>query len=190
GVAVFIPRTGKDGGSGMEHDGDAVCFRGAIDNFQFLDPAQIVVRKQQLMRRMNFDHTDSEAEQLLYVGKNVRCVARMKAGARNQARGVFFRVIGHELIHFGSEPDHFGSYIIDENSPFDTRSIKMLQKNFRRTAKLRDLIEILPLPFHQFQRVRLKEFEWLDVDVAIGDQSSSIWRPRAEPCVLKNPQTT
>jgi hypothetical protein len=36
GVAVLIACSGKNGGSGVEHDGDSVGLGGTIDDFEFL----------------------------------------------------------------------------------------------------------------------------------------------------------
>jgi hypothetical protein len=46
----------------------------------------------------------------------------------------------------------------------------MFKKGFGGTAKLGDLIEIMPLAPDQLQSVRTEHLHWSDVDVAVGDQ--------------------
>ena len=45
GVAVLVARAGKNRRAGMEHDRDFVGFGGAVDDFEFFDAVQIIVRE-------------------------------------------------------------------------------------------------------------------------------------------------
>jgi hypothetical protein len=59
GVAVFIAGSGKNGGSGMEHDGCSVGLGGAVDDFEFFHAVQIIVGEKQLVWRVNLDHAQA-----------------------------------------------------------------------------------------------------------------------------------
>ena len=48
---------------------------------------------------MNFNHANAKAEKLLHVSHDVRRVPRMQAATGEQALGIFFGVLGDELVY-------------------------------------------------------------------------------------------
>src|SRR5205085_6591309 len=98
GVAIFVSGSREYRRAGVEHDWDSVGFGGAIDDFKFSDSVQVVVGIEKLVRRMDFDHANLQAQKLLYIGLDVCRVTRVQAAAGNQALGIFFHVVGDELI--------------------------------------------------------------------------------------------
>src|SRR5579872_6109394 len=71
GITIFVACAGEDGGSGVKHYWNAIGLSGAINNFQFLHSCQVVIRKKQLVRRMNLDHLNLQPKQLFHVGHDV-----------------------------------------------------------------------------------------------------------------------
>src|SRR6266480_2479267 len=94
----------------------------------------------------------------------------MQAATGEQPSGIFFHVVGDELVHARSESDHLRRDIIDEHSAIDARIVQMFQKGFRRPAEFSDLLKVRSVLLHELQRVGLEHFDRLDVDVAVGDQ--------------------
>src|SRR5713101_3651290 len=121
---------------------------------------------------------------MLDVGPNVATVARMQPAARNQALSILFNIISDELIHSRSEPNDLRSDVIDEHGAIHAGRVQMLEKCFRRTAELGNLLEVRPLLLDQLQRRRVEHFERLNVDVAVGDQTAASY-PRL--CGLVEP---
>ena len=181
GVAVFVAGSGENRGSGVKHDGDAIGLSGAIDDFEFVHAAEVIVRKKQLMRGMDLDHSNAEAEKLLDIGHDVRSVARMQAAAGDQPLRIFLGVVGDELIDTTREADDFGRDVVDEHRAIDAGFVEVLKKGLRRAAEFDDLIVIRALLLHQFKCFGLEHLDRLDMDVAVGDHwglvSRSI-RPR------------
>src|SRR5208282_1709007 len=169
GIAVAVAGAGKNRGAGVEHDGDSVGLGGAIDHFQFSYPIQIVVGKQKLVRRMKFDHTDVEPQNLLNIGQNVLAVAGVQAAAGDQTPGVFLDVIGDPLIDRSGKADDFGRDVVDEHAAINARGIHVFQERLRRAAKFDDLLEIRPLSPDQLQSLRTEHIHRRNVDVAVGD---------------------
>ena len=58
-VPVLVARAGKNRCSGVKHHRNSIGFGCAVDHLKFLNTGQIIVRKQQLVRRMNLDHANS-----------------------------------------------------------------------------------------------------------------------------------
>ena len=54
------------------------------------------------MRRVNFDHAQAEAQDMLDIGHDVRGVPRMQAATGDQALGIMFRIVGDKLIDRGA----------------------------------------------------------------------------------------
>jgi hypothetical protein len=71
GIAVFVAGTGEDRCAGVKHHWNAVGLSSAIDDFQFIYSGQVIVGKQQLVRRMNFYHLDVQPQKLFDVGHDV-----------------------------------------------------------------------------------------------------------------------
>jgi len=70
-IAVLVASAGKDRSAGVKHDRDTVGFGGAIDDLQLIDPSQVIVRKEQLVWRVNLDHLNVEPQQLFHVCHDV-----------------------------------------------------------------------------------------------------------------------
>src|SRR5580698_5601791 len=121
------------------------------------------------MRRMNLDHAQAEAKNLLDIGHDVGSVPRVQTSAGEQAFGIVLRVIGDELIDGGGEADHLRRNIIDEHGAVDSAAVEVLQKRLRGAAIVGDLIEVVPLCRDQCERLRLEEFYGLDMDMTVGD---------------------
>src|SRR5207248_3924988 len=85
------------------------------------------------------------------------------------ARGIFFDVIGDELIDAIGKADHFVGNVVDERGTVNATCIEIFEKRFRRATELGDLLVIRPLAFHQLKRARLEHLKRLDVDVAVSD---------------------
>src|ERR1700674_2295182 len=95
---------------------------------------------------------------------------RMEAAAGKQPFRIFFDVVSDELVDAGSESDNFGCNVVNENRTVYSGLVEMFEKGLRRVAEFDDLDVVRPLLLHQVQRLRLKHFEGLDMDVAVGDQ--------------------
>src|SRR6202020_2176751 len=93
GIAIFVARPGKNRRTGMKHDRQVVGLCSAVNNLQFLDTVQIVIRKQKLVRRVNFDHANSESNNLFHIGQDVRGMSRMQASAGKQRLRIFLNVV-------------------------------------------------------------------------------------------------
>src|SRR5260370_18583403 len=154
----------------MYHNGNAVGFGGAIDDLQLFHTVQIIIGVKQLVGRVDFDHPDAEAHNLLHICENVGRVPRMQAATRNQALRTFFDIVGDELIDFSCEPHDLRSNIIDEHSTADTDGIQVLEKVFGRTAELNHLIEVRTFLFKSLERPGFEHLQGLNVDVAVGNQ--------------------
>ena len=96
----------------------------------------------------------------------------MQAAAGQQALGIFFHIVGDELVHSAGKSDHFRGNVVDEHGPIDAARVEELEKGLGRAAEFDDLVEVWPLLLHQFQRVGLEHLHRLDVDVAVGDHQS------------------
>src|SRR3984893_8065141 len=121
------------------------------------------------MWRMNFDYADAEPQNLLGVGHDVGGVPRMQAAAEQQSLGIRLYIVGNELGHPVGEANHFGCNVVDQGCTVDAAGVEVLQECLGRATEFRNLIEVGPLPFHQFQRLGLEHLDRLDVDVAVGD---------------------
>ena len=80
GIAIFVARAGKNRGPGVKHYRDTVGLGGAVDDLQLFDAVQVVVGKEQLMRRVNLDEPDTEPHDVLHIRQNIGGVARMVLG--------------------------------------------------------------------------------------------------------------
>ena len=129
-IAVLVARARENRGTGVKHDGHAIGFGGAVDDFQFLYAVQIVVGKQQLVRRVDLDHLNAEPQDLLHIGENVGSVPRMQAAAGKQARRIFLHIVGDELIHAAGEADHFRGNVVDEHGAIDAARVEKLEERF------------------------------------------------------------
>ena len=122
---------------------------------------------------MDLDHAKAETQDVLDIRHDVSGVPRMQAAARDQALGIVLRVVSNKLIDRRRKAHHLGRNVVDQCSTVNAATIQILQEGFGRAAIFDDLIEIGALALDHFQRMRLDEFHWLDVDVAVGDQNSS-----------------
>src|SRR5271169_935068 len=174
GVAVFVAGAGKYRCAGVKHDGDAVGFGSAVDDFEFLHAVEIVVRKKQLVRGMNFDHPDAKPENLFDIGEHVRGVTRVQTAAGEQSPGVSLHIIGNELIHTIGETDDLGRDVIDEHGTVNAAGIQILQKSAGRAAAFGNLLKVWSLFLHQLQRLGLEHFHGLNVDVAVGNHTQLV----------------
>src|SRR5258708_31200360 len=98
-IAVFVAGSREDGRSGVEHDWNSIAFGGTINDLQFSHSVQVLVGIEKLVRRMDLDHPELEPQQLRDIGVYIRCMARVQASAGEQRLGIFFDVIGDELIY-------------------------------------------------------------------------------------------
>jgi hypothetical protein len=112
----------------VKHDRNAIGFGGAIDNFQFLRPVQIIIRKKQLVRRMDLYHAQFETQDLFDLRRKVIRLTGMNSAARNQAFGIGLYVFGDELIHLGREPNHVWRNVIDQHCAINARSVQILEE--------------------------------------------------------------
>ena len=83
--------------------------------------------------------------------------------------GSCLRVIGDELVDRGGKADHFRRNVVDQRSAVNAATVQILQESLGRAAIFDDLFEIGALALHQFKRMRLEQFDRLDMDVAVGD---------------------
>src|SRR5579862_1877273 len=100
---------------------------------------------------------------------------RMQAAARQQTAGVFFYIIGDELVYAAGKTDDLWSDIIDEHGTINAARVQEFEKSFGRAAEFLDLLEIRALLFHQFQGMGLEHFHRLDVDVAVSDHQMPVF---------------
>src|SRR5262249_59615714 len=131
GITIFIARAGEDRCAGVKHHGNSIRLGSAINDFQFLNAAEVVIGVEQLVGRMNFDHANPESENLLYVGQDIGRVPRVQTTAGDQSSGTLLHVVGDELIDTRSEADYLGSNIVNEHGTIDARFIQMFQKSAR-----------------------------------------------------------
>lgn len=157
----------------MEHDRDAVGFGGAIDDFEFFDAVNVVVRVEELVRRMNFDHADAEAEDVLDIGENVFGVAGMDGAAGDEAAGIGFDVVCDELIDGRAEAHDFRGNVVDEGGALDSATIEVFEEGAGGAGIGFDLGEVGTLRLHEREGGGGKHFVGLDVNVAVGDQGRS-----------------
>ena len=122
---------------------------------------------------MNLDHPNLEPQNMLDVGLDAAALPRMQPAAGNQTLGIFFHVIRDELIHSGGKTDHLWSDVVDEHGAIHACRVQMLEKSFRRTTELGDLLEVRPFLLDQLQRRCVEHFERLNVDVAVSDQTAA-----------------
>ena len=124
------------------------------------------------MGRMDFDHADLQPQDLLDVRHDVGRVPGMKSATGDQAAGIGFGVIGHPLVDFRTEANHFRRDVIDQDGAPNPGRIQILQKRLGRLTELDDLVEVGPLVFYERQRLRLEHLQRLNVDVAVRDHGS------------------
>ena len=141
-VAIFITRARKDRRPGVEHNRDAISLGCPINDFEFFNSMQIIVWKQQLMRRVNLDHAQAKAQNVLDIRHDVGGVPRMQAATGDQTFGIILRVVGDELIDGGRKADDFRRHIIDQSGPVDAATVQIFQKGFWRAAILGNFIEV------------------------------------------------
>ena len=132
------------------------------------------------MRRVDLDHLQPQLQNLLDVRENVGSMPRVQAPTGKQAVRIFFHVIGNKLVHAAGEPDDLRGHVVDEHGTVNSAAVHVLQKRSRGPAELLNLLEIRPILFHEFQRMRLEHLHRLDVNVAIGDH----WRRRSPQCCI------
>src|SRR5439155_1380057 len=140
----------------MKHNRNSVGLCSAVDDLELLNAVEVVVGIEQLVRRVNLDHADIQAQKLVHIRLDIRSVARMQAATGEQALGVFLHIISDELVYTVGKANDLGRDIVDEGSAFDSRCVKMFKEGFGRTAEFNDLIVIRPLAFHQLKRVRFE----------------------------------
>ena len=107
----------------MEHHGNAVCLGCPINDLQLFHAVQIIVRKEQLMRRMNLNHSDLEPQNLFHVGHDVWGVPRMKPTTGYEAPGIRPGILCHPLIHSITESNYFRRDIVDQHCSADPGGI-------------------------------------------------------------------
>src|ERR1700757_1131726 len=81
-IAVLVPCSGENRRPSVKHDRNTVSFGCTVDNFQFLRTGQVVVRKQQLVRRMDLDHLQTQSQYVLDISEDVGRVPWMQAATR------------------------------------------------------------------------------------------------------------
>ncbi len=77
---------------------------------------------------MDLDHPNAEADELVHVSLNVRCMPWMYATARNQPPRILFAVIGDPLVHFSGETHDFRRNIINEDGALNPDRIQILEQ--------------------------------------------------------------
>src|ERR1035438_2935090 len=157
----------------MEHDRNAIGFRGAVNDFQLFDAAQIVVGKQQLVRGVNLNHADLQPQNLLHVRHDVVGVAGMEAAARDKPLGIFLCIVGNKLIDLGSKANYVGRKIVDESGAIHAGGVQIFEKGLGGFAVLLDLLKMRPLPPDQLQVGRLDHLHRMNMNVAVSDQGLS-----------------
>ena|SRR5881227_561137 len=167
----------------MEHHGNTVRLGCPVNDLQFFHAMQIVIGKEQLMRRMDLNHTDLEPQDLFHVRHDVGRVPRMKPAAGNEAAGVRPGVLCHPLIHSMTESNYFRRDVVDQHCPCNSSRVQIFQEGFRRMAEFGDLFEISALLLYQSQGRWLEHLYGLNVDMTIGDQN--IW-PSVEALPVNN----
>src|SRR5262249_29763536 len=140
------------------------------DDLQLFDAVQVIVGIEQLVWRMNLNHPDPQADDLLHVCQNVRRVPWMHAAARDQAPGILLNVVRHESVDLGCEAHDLGSNVVDEHGTLDPNRIQMLEKGLGRAAEFDHLLEIGLLLSKSLERPGLEHLHGLNVDMTVGDQ--------------------
>ena len=100
----------------MKHHRNAVGFGSAVDDFQFLDSVEIVVRKQQLMRRGDLDHANAKPQNVLNISHDVGGMPGMEAAAGDQPLGIVFNIIAYKLVDLGGQADDLGCHVVNQDS--------------------------------------------------------------------------
>ena len=154
----------------MKHHRDSVGLGRTVDDFQFFYAVQIIIGEEKLMGRVDLDHANVKAQDLLDIGENILALSGMQAATRDQTFRIFLDVIGDPLIDGIAETDDFRRNVVDEHATIDAHNIHVLEKCLGRAAVLGDLFEILPLAPHQLHGVRAEHLDRSDMDVAVGDQ--------------------
>src|SRR5205823_13324836 len=103
----------------------AVGLGGTIDDLQFFDPVLIVIGKKQLVRRMNFNQANAEADNLLHICQNIVGMPRMQAAAGDEPLGIFLNVVGNECVDLGGEADDLRRHIINEYGAIDAALVQI-----------------------------------------------------------------
>src|SRR5260370_26445030 len=98
------------------------------------------------MRRMDLDHPNAEADELVHVSLNVRCMPWMYATARNQPPRILFAVIGDPLVHFSGETHAFRRNIINEDGALDPDRMQTLAQRLAVVAVLDYVGKAAPRP--------------------------------------------
>src|SRR3954453_14983500 len=176
GIAILVPRSRKDRGPGMDHHRNAILLGNAVDGFKLLHTVQIIIRVQQLVWWMYFDHANAKAHDLLHVSLNVGGMARMHTATGNQPFRLLLHILSDEVVHRRREANHLGRHVVDEHRTINANLVQVPKKLLRRAAELDHFVEVGPLLFHGRQRRRVEHLDWLDVHVAVGDHRSSAYR--------------
>src|SRR5277367_5520697 len=93
----------------------------------------------------------------------------MEAAAGKQPLGIFFNVVGDELIYAVCESDYVWRHIVDECRTVDSAGVEIAEERFRRAAVFGDLLKVRPLLLHQLERLWLKHLQRRDMNVAVGN---------------------
>src|SRR3981081_3064326 len=116
------------------------------------------------MRRVNLYHAGAETQNMLEIRHDGGSVPRKQAATGDKAAWVVLRVVGDELIDRGRKAEHLRRNVVDQCGTVNAATVQILEEGLRRAAIFRDLIEIGALVLDQFQRMRLDEFDRLDVN--------------------------
>jgi hypothetical protein len=85
----------------VEHDRDGIRLGRPVEDFQLLHPLQIIVREEELVRGMDLDHAQAEANDLLDVGHHILGVLGMQAATGDEPLGIGAGILGRDLVHPG-----------------------------------------------------------------------------------------
>ncbi len=136
-----------------------------------------------------------QPQNLLDVRHDVGRMPGMKSATGNKTARICFGVVGHPLVDFGAEANHFRRDVVDQNGAPNPGRIQMLQKRLGRLTELDDLVVVGPLVFDERQRLRPEHLQRLNVDVAVrdhGDRNSvkGEVEPYLTQLILCNPKTS
>src|SRR4029077_10272204 len=97
-------------------------------------------------------------------------VSRMKPTAREEPPRIRAGIVGHPLVHFRTEPNHFGRDVVDQHRSANPRIIEIFEKGFGRATEFHDPIEISRLAFYKLECLRLEHLHRLDMNVAVSNE--------------------
>src|SRR5258708_31200410 len=164
-IGEYVARFGKDRRPGVEHDRHAALLALAVDLRQLPQLAAIAVWREELMGRVDLDHSDAEVQHAPDLVPDVDLVQGVDRPDGNAPCPMTAGERGDPVVDLAGEAHDVGRDVVDAAGPIDSLIVEKAKQGRGRG----EYIAGLPVRgvVEQDQHVRLDHLPRLDMDMNV-----------------------